>query len=318
MSQSEKPLVSILCITYNHEDYIAEAIKGFLLQKTDFTVELIIHDDASTDRTPEIIKFYEDRHPELIRAIYQAENQYSKKDGSLQKIIFRAPTGEFTAICEGDDYWTDPNKLQLQVDFLRKNKEYGLVHHEADYYFQEEGKFINNHHKTDNIHVSDGYVYTELLGNNNIYTPTVVLRTALFEKFLKIEKSFQMDDYVMWLEFSQHFKFHYIEKSMAVYRILKNSASRTTQYEKSVAFVNSYCDVKLFFLNRYPNSSVSICDVERDRLSLQISTAIKYKKNKNARLLASQMKIEGWKDVLKRLIVFAPPLFRFIQQKNKH
>lgn len=128
----DEVLVSIWCITYNHELYIRDAIKGFLSQKTNFIYEIIIHDDASTDKTAEIIKEYEEEYPELIHAIYQKENQYSKNQPSnrwLYDIENQNCRGKYIAICEGDDYWIDPQKLQLQVDYLERHPECVMTAH---------------------------------------------------------------------------------------------------------------------------------------------------------------------------------------------
>src|SRR5450756_1052182 len=117
-----KPTVSILCITYNHEKFIADAIEGFVKQKTDFEYEIIIHDDASTDKTAEIIRKYQQKYPDIINAVLQTENQFSKGVRILNSLC-QSVESEFIAVCEGDDYWTDPLKLQKQVDCLRKNTE---------------------------------------------------------------------------------------------------------------------------------------------------------------------------------------------------
>ena len=124
----EHPLVSVRCLTYNHEPYIAQALDGFLMQVTDFPFEVIVHDDASTDKTAEIIKEYEAKYPKIIKAIYETENQYSKHDGSLRRIMDAACKGKYIAMCEGDDYWIDPLKLQKQVDFLDNNPEYSMCY----------------------------------------------------------------------------------------------------------------------------------------------------------------------------------------------
>lgn len=126
LSPDTAPLVSISCITYNQEKYISEAIEGFLMQKTVFPVEILIHDDASTDKTADIIREYEAKYPQLIKPIYQTENQFSQgnKPGKLNRIRAR---GTYLAMCEGDDYWTDPLKLQKQVNFLEANPEYSMV-----------------------------------------------------------------------------------------------------------------------------------------------------------------------------------------------
>lgn len=128
VKDTENPLVSVRCITYNHEPYIAQAIDGFLMQKTDFPFEVIIHDDASTDKTADIIREYEKKYPLIIKPIYQTENQYSKRNGSIAKAIDPKLKGKYIAFCEGDDYWIDPNKLQMQVAFLEKNPEFSAYY----------------------------------------------------------------------------------------------------------------------------------------------------------------------------------------------
>lgn len=124
------PLVSICSITYNHAPFIRQCLDGFLMQKTNFKYEVIIHDDASTDGTTEIIKEYAKKYPDLITPIYQTENQYSKGlRGFFAKFVFPKAKGKYIALCEGDDYWTDPYKLQKQVDFMEKETNYSMIFH---------------------------------------------------------------------------------------------------------------------------------------------------------------------------------------------
>ena len=125
-----KYLVAIKCATYNHEPYIRDALEGFVMQKTNFPFVAIVHDDASTDGTPDIIREYAAKYPDIIKPIYETENQYSKRDGSLRRIMnaaVEASGAKYVALCEGDDYWTDPLKLQKQVDFLESHPDYSLV-----------------------------------------------------------------------------------------------------------------------------------------------------------------------------------------------
>ncbi len=131
----DEPMVSIQCLTYNHEKYIRQAIEGFLMQKTNFPFEIIIHDDASIDNTAKIIKEYEEKYPNIIKAIYQTENQYSKETGIVKSFVYPIVKGKYIAICEGDDYWTDENKLQKQYDFMEKNPDYSLCLHSATLHY---------------------------------------------------------------------------------------------------------------------------------------------------------------------------------------
>ena len=134
------PLVSISCITYNHAPFIRECFEGFLMQKTDFEFEILVHDDASNDGTAEIIKEYEQKYPHLFRVIYQTENQYSKGiRGMMARFNFPRARGKYIALCEGDDYWTDPYKLQKQVDFLEGNEDVVVSGHDA-YIINEKGE----------------------------------------------------------------------------------------------------------------------------------------------------------------------------------
>ena len=127
-TKEQVPLVSILCATFNHVDYIKDCLDGFLMQKVSFPIEIIVRDDASTDGTSEIIRRYEEKHPHLFRNIYESKNQYSKGIKALP-VMKRRARGKYVALCEGDDYWTDPDKLQKQVNFLEKNKGYSLCFH---------------------------------------------------------------------------------------------------------------------------------------------------------------------------------------------
>lgn len=124
----DKPLVSICCGTYNHENYITEAIDGFLMQETNFPFEIIIRDDFSTDKTAAIIKKYTEKYPNLIKPIFEKENQYSK-GVKHWPVSIKAAVGKYIALCEGDDYWTDVHKLQIQVDALIQHKDYKLSFH---------------------------------------------------------------------------------------------------------------------------------------------------------------------------------------------
>ena len=125
---SGEPVVSVCVITYNHGKYIRQCLDGILMQEVTFPYEILIHDDASPDNTAEIIREYEAKYPEIIKPIYQTVNQYSQGI-DVGKYNFERAVGKYIAFCEGDDYWTDPKKLQMQVDFLEKHPKYvGTAH----------------------------------------------------------------------------------------------------------------------------------------------------------------------------------------------
>lgn len=164
------PLVSIICSTYNHGLYISQCLDGFLMQKTNFPFEILIHDDASTDNTPDIIREYEHNQPQVIRPIYQKENKYSKKEDIFAKYQCSRVRGKYIAICEGDDYWIDPLKLQKQIDFLENNPDYGMIYTTSKVYNQKEGKI------EEEIIGREFNGYIELL-SRKLYSNSYILHT---------------------------------------------------------------------------------------------------------------------------------------------
>lgn len=119
-------IVTVQCFTYNHELYIRQCLDGLLMQSTDFKYEIVVHDDASTDKTTDVIKEYAMKYPHIIIPIYEKENIFSKHDGSINKIVNNKSRGKYIAMCDGDDYWIDPRKLQKQVDFMESHQDYSL------------------------------------------------------------------------------------------------------------------------------------------------------------------------------------------------
>ena len=296
-------LVSVSMLTYKHELYIKQAIEGVLNQSTNFDFELIIADDCSPDSTNTIVDQLIKTHPNGFRIKYfrQKKNIGMHANGELATNECK---GKYIAICEGDDFWTDTSKLQKQVDFLENNKEYGLVHHEADYFFQKKQVLIRDYHRKNKIHVSDGFVFEELLRHNNIYTPTVMFKRQLFEYYLAIDvnvrNKFLMSDYAMWLEFSQHCKFHYIDKSMAVYRVLVNSASNSDDFTKKIFFLKSYCEIKYYFIDKYKVNSISRNAIREYYLQQASVFSLKYSKFINAWIFGNGLRL----DTCKKIVLF--------------
>lgn len=135
MGDSAIPLVSISCLTYNHGKFLKDALEGFLMQKTNFPFEVLIHDDASTDDTVQIILEYQQRYPDLIKPVFQEKNLWSQGKRALSATYnFPRAQGKYIAMCEGDDYWTEPLKLQKQVDFLECHPEYVACVHGAHFF----------------------------------------------------------------------------------------------------------------------------------------------------------------------------------------
>ncbi len=130
-TNSDNIQVTVWCLAYNHEKYIRKALEGFVSQKTNFKYEVIVHDDASTDKTVSIIKEFEEKYPEIIKPIYQKENQLQKGIDKMQDFLFPNAKGKYIAFCEGDDYWCDDQKLQTQYDIMQNNDDVVLCTHKV-------------------------------------------------------------------------------------------------------------------------------------------------------------------------------------------
>lgn len=244
-----QPIVSICCITYNHERYIQQCLEGFLIQKTNFPFEVLIHDDASTDKTAEILREYEAKHPHIIKPIYQKENQYSKGIQISASFNWPRANGKYIAICEGDDYWIDPFKLQKQVDFLEKNEEYGLVGTSNRIYIENKNTF--KEHKLEEA----DYTFEDFLIGNRITTLTSCFRNDLLKKYLydiKPEnKGWYSGDYPMWMYMSKKMRVKIIPDITAVYRKREESVSNTNNINKKL-FIDKYRHlIRVFFIDYF-------------------------------------------------------------------
>lgn len=244
--QSSAPLVSICCITYNHEQYIEEALDSFLMQVTTFPIEVLIHDDASTDATAEIIKKYEARYPRIIKPIYQSENQHSI--GVRINPIFNLPraTGAYLAMCEGDDYWCDPLKLQKQVDFMETHSEYTVCFHNSFNLDTHGNKVMFS-----NIAEAQDYGLEDLLERNLANTCTALYRNLhirLPEKLTDIA----FGDWTVHLLHAEHGKIRYLPDVMSVYRIHDTGVwSQRDRIDRVVKTVDMMQKMDRYFEGKY-------------------------------------------------------------------
>lgn len=258
------PLVSVTVATYQQVSYIKECLDGILMQQTTFPYEIILGEDGSIDGTQEICKEYAERYPDKIRLFIRDRklSQYEKDDGSITRFNGlwnrMSVRGRYIAWCEGDDYWTDPLKLQKQVDFLEAHEDYGLVHTAAKVYLQEYGKYKENLIGEKFINIDS------LLMENHVVTLTTCFRIDIYKRYLQeiqIDPSWKMGDYPLWLFISIHSKAHFMNEVTGVYRILKESASRSKSFQNSIDFQMSTYSIKKYFVKKYQKEYLikSVC-----------------------------------------------------------
>ncbi len=231
-----EPVVSVICPAYNHGNFIEDAIKGFIAQKTDFPFEVIIHDDASTDGTQEVIKRYAEQYPQLIRPIYQTENQYSQNEKPLD-ICLPLTKGRYIAICEGDDYWTDTNKLQIQFDYMEQHPDCVVTHHNA---FVFDNETLVKESKLPQ-HCIRSFTSDELLKNECFVLTMSIMFRKFFNNFPEEMSYVGNEDNFLLSMLGLYGYSHYIEEvTPAAYRLHENSIwSSKAESEKKPMLSNS-------------------------------------------------------------------------------
>lgn len=230
-------MVSIVCDAYNHEKYIAQCLDGFIMQKTNFPFEVLIHDDASTDRTAEIIREYEKKYPEIIKPVYQTVNQYTR--GGTERFQYPRAKGKYIAMCEGDDYWTDPLKLQKQFDAMEANPDVDICTHAAIQWDELQDKEIARiapRNENTIIPVED-----VIWGNGGfVATNSIFYRTEL-EKRPQPFREVSSMDYALQINGSLRGGMLYLNDCMSVYRY-QTAGSWTLRTRKNPEKLKAHVD----------------------------------------------------------------------------
>lgn len=231
-------IVSIICICFNHEKYISNTIDSFLMQKTTFNFEILIHDDASTDKSQEIIQNYTNRYPKIIKTVLQKNNQYSQ--GLVPyNIIKKLAKGKYIAFCEGDDYWTDPLKLQKQVDYLEAHPEVVISSFDANIVDSDGNKIsdsklpVNHHRDYSSQELLEGKAW--LLTLNWVYRN---INIGFIPERLKVINGDKFFTSILGQHGSSH---HHTDINPSVYRMHKGGIwSSLDEEDKLEAHINTY------------------------------------------------------------------------------
>lgn len=228
----DAPLVSISCLVYNHEPYLRDCFEGFIKQKTSFPIEILVHDDASTDHSADIIREYTEKYPDLFKPIYQTENQYSKGVKISFEYQYPRAHGKYIALCEGDDYWTDPNKLQMQVDWLEEHEDYVMVCSDAIIEAPKKKLKWSCYRKDTTISVKD----MVLGGGSFVQTCTIVFRKKLLDNYPQYCINCHIGDYPLQIWAILNGKVRYFSKKYGFYRFNHPASWTSSQidYKKHI------------------------------------------------------------------------------------
>ena len=280
----EPVLVTIRCVTYNHKPFIRQCLDGFVMQKTNFRFEAVVHDDASTDGTSDVVREYAEKYPEIIIPIIEQENQYHHWE-NIVKAINEKTRGKYIAICEGDDYWIDPLKLQRQVDFMEEHLDYGMVYTNYGIVGRKLhlGKLKNN---------TNGVLFPSILTQRiDIATATVLYRLDLYNKLPKhfLENDWRMGDLPLWIEIAMFSKIKHLDIESAMYRVLNESESHSHNIDKLISFYNEALLIKKYYAQKY-NVYVDDKIWDEDLTTQKMRYACRLSDKSNARLFFAEGK----------------------------
>ncbi len=267
-------MVSVCMITYNHEKYIGRAIEGVLLQKCNFSVELIIGEDCSTDNTRKICEEYQ-RKNNIIKLLPSEINL-----GIIPNFIrtLNSCSGKYIAICEGDDYWIDPLKLQKQLDYLERNLNVSFVATNYSIYDEKtnQTKKVATSKRID--------FYTLLKRKNQIPTLTTCIKSEYIFDYIReinpLEKNWPVGDYPLWLYLSQKGKIGVIPEYTANYNKRQNSACHYTDKKKQYQFYLNVIDIARFYSNKYGTSTSIEKRIKRNKIDTLINYGYSLKNEK--------------------------------------
>lgn len=240
------PLVSVCMTTYNHEAYIRQAIEGVLAQRTAFGVELVVGEDCSTDATAVVCREYAAKYPDRVRLLSGERNIGWRAN---YRRTFEACRGRYVAYCDGDDWWDDPQKLQLQVDLLEADPSCGMCCTAAVDFYQATGGLLP--------YPPERYTdFDRLLLRTTIANCTTLARRDLIARYYdeihpEQHPEWQTDDWPMWLWFAACSRIRFIDRPTAVHRRLPASVSHTPEYRRRIAFRDSLMGISLWFDARY-------------------------------------------------------------------
>lgn len=256
------PLVSICSITYNHAPFIRQCLDGFLMQQCNFPIEIIINDDCSTDGTTEIIREYAEKYPDKIFPIFHEENQYSKGvRGMFQKFVFPKARGKYIALCEGDDYWTAPLKLQKQVDFLESHPDYSMTYSNFINVDGDNNRINDIASMVSRVRSVSGYVLSDLICGNFVHTPTVCLRRSVLLSDIYANNCEGDIDWGVFLECASKGKVYFMDECLACYRIHGASMMRTCGDEVTRRGISSIKNlVRRVCLDKYGERMLRLSD----------------------------------------------------------
>ena len=290
--------LSVCIITYNQEKYLPQALDSILNQEHNYSYEIIVGEDCSTDNTRKVLEDYATKYPDIIKPIYNNHNL-----GLLKNYynVLSHCNGKYIMECAGDDYWL-PGKVQKQISFMEQNNYVGLCYGKKIDYIQNCNKKIKTSCK--------GFTeYSDLIQYNSIPAASVCIRNELLKKYINevrpLDKDWKMEDYPMWLWFSMNSKIVYMDNRFIVYRVLENSISHQIDIEKQLSYQKSVINIRNYYLEKNKQPIIPIDEIKLKFDILINECLFNYNKNNYQKLMEinSRIKHHSLKEKLKLQIV---------------
>ena len=244
---SEPIMLTVLCRTYNKIEFVRQSLEGVAMQKTNFRFQALVYDDASTDGTQDVVKEFADKYPDIFKPVLRKENLFKKKDGSWERSNNADLPGKYLCFCDDDDYWTDPYKLQKQVDYLESHHDCGMVYTQV--------KILNEETHMLSKGWSSQTDFEKLLTSANpILNFTSCMHTKLYLEYFEFvgrRNKWETEDLPVWLFISHHKKIKFIDDITGVYRVLPDSWSHNPDVMRQATFSKSVFDCRCFFAKKY-------------------------------------------------------------------
>lgn len=315
--------VLVRCFSFNHSKYIEDALNGFAMQQTNFPFVCLVMDDASTDGEQDVIKAWMERECDMNKAetidiptsvviivphktnesctfafYLLKQNLYGTGDKKMNHVYPWREKCEYEALCEGDDYWIDPLKLQKQVDFLDENPDYVMVYTNAKNFYQTKNLLKNGSYgREDNS-------YENLLKYNPIPTLSVLYKIEAMKNYNMVvepsNKGWLLGDYPMWLWLSLQGRIKFLPEFSSVYRVLETSASHSKDYSTAKRFALSSISVKDFFMDLYDIPCKN--DIKELNVHRLFNNAYYYKVYDEMSIFYKKMKNKTFRDRMKYII----------------
>lgn len=298
MAKEPQMMVSVIVRAYMREKFVRQALDSVLAQQTSYPFEIIIGENHSSDNTLQICQEYADKYDHITLLAHKTNIGAARN----LKACIEAGSGKYIMACDGDDWWHNPNKIQLQVDFMETHPECMMCHTDNDIYYEETGKMVHDNKKSKGIVVPEGRVQEEMFsGKVPVSWPTSCFRRDAFEKYMPMEEFIKLgmvgEDYPTWVILAAYGELRYLPVSTATYRIGRQSVTQDVDYNRILRRREGDKNVVRKLYEMFPKFGTYHEDEYFDKFYSHQLVLAAYRNNdyKSAKKFAKEDKMPNWR-----------------------